>query len=256
MNYIKELYEQKKASAEKRFIKWELSLEEFTHLYALRNTETCAYSGLPFNLTDATSDEYPSIERIDDLGTYSLSNVLLVSRRANLLKDRYIDKGVSQKGLPEKDLRLIHRIEKLMGNKDALAEKQIPYLDIKTSLQKENLEKSKLFKEKMLRLQEVEVAEMYSKFGRTIVDHCGKEMPLSFSQFKRSILRKTCELTNEVLPEKLSERSLWVRDKNLPVDRSNIVTTTKNIQESLDMFEVNSKMNHSQIVKIFKGVVK
>jgi hypothetical protein len=81
-------------------------------------------------------------------------------------------------------------------------------------------------------------------------------MPLSFSQYKKTLLRSKCQITGDKLPEDVTERSVWVKDKTKPVCKDNIICTTKTLANSLDKFEAESKMSFIEMKKVFKGLVK
>jgi hypothetical protein len=253
---IEQLYQEKIASAHNRNLSFNLSLEEFKHLYALRNTERCAYTNKTFVLSKGTSHEhYPTLERINADQPYSLENLVWVTHIANQVKNIVVDQGKPFKPTTIEQENLVKSLTKLFNSPEVLVERQKPYLAIKTNIAKENIRLANEAKERNRQLQEVEVAKMYSEWGSTIVSSGGKLL-VTFSDYKRKLQRTKCQLTGEVLPEAFSMRSMWVKDKSLPVTKDNIICTTKIIQESLDTFEVKSKLCGKEAAKVFSGVVK
>lgn len=82
---IKSIFNGLKASAKKRNIEFTLSLSDLHHLSF---PITCPILGIPlkFNRGKARDDSY-SIDRIDSNGPYSIDNIIVVSWKANRLKN-------------------------------------------------------------------------------------------------------------------------------------------------------------------------
>lgn len=89
MNYIpdiKTIYNRLKASAKKRNIAFELTI---TDLNELSFPITCPILGMPlkYNRGAAQDDSY-SIDRIDSSKGYSADNIIVISLKANKLKNK------------------------------------------------------------------------------------------------------------------------------------------------------------------------
>jgi len=253
---IKEYYNHKKELAAKRNLAWNFSLEEFEHFYKLRSTENCAYTNKKFVFNKSSNHNYyPTIERINSEMPYSLENCVWVTKVANDIKNVIIDRGESLVANTVEEENLVKSLTKLFNSPEVLSDRQKPYLDIKSNIAKENIRLANEARERKKRLEEVNVTKMFSEWGELIVDSGGR-LDVRFSDYKRTLLRKKCQLTGNSLPESLSDRSVWVKDKTKPVSKDNIVCTTKIVQESLDLFEAKSKMNINEIAQVFKGVVK
>ena len=253
---FQEFYQQKKSQAEKRNLDFNFTEIEFKHFYDLKNKVKCFYSDQEF--VHVTNDnKSPTMERIDEHLPYSLDNCVWVTKETNNMKQTFIENEKSPSILNQDNKRKLTRIKKLLNSPNTLQKKKEEYLlPIRERIKQENLEATRLRKELERQSKEVELAGMYNEFGKLCLDNNVK-MPLRFSDYKRTLTRVNCQITGEPLPEKLSERSIWVMDKTLPVSKDNILCTTKDIQNGLDMFEVNSKLSGIRnISKVFKGVVK
>lgn len=251
-----EFYEYKKNAAAKRNLDFNFTEIEFKHFYELRNKVNCFYSDKPFN-HEKNHDHSPTMERINEHLPYSLDNCVWVTKEVNNLKQVYIENNGPYTKASAEDIRKVTRIKKLLNSPDTLLKKKEEYLlPVRKRIQQENLEAAQLRQELTRQQQEVELAGMFNSFGKMCLD-ANVKMPLRFSDYKRTLTRTKCQITGEVLPQKLSERAIWVKDKTLPVTKDNILCTTINIQNGLDSFEANSKITGIEnIAQVFKGVVK
>ena len=82
---LKTLYNRLKASAKKRNIPFELTITDF---YDIGWPISCPILGIPlkFNRGQAKDDSY-SIDRIDSTKGYTVDNIVIISLRANKLKN-------------------------------------------------------------------------------------------------------------------------------------------------------------------------
>lgn len=69
-------------------------------------------------------------------------------------------------------------------------------------------------------------------------------------------MSKQCWLTKRPLPSKLEERSLFVIDKTQPVAGSNVVVTTKTMQQALGALQGSCKMTTKTIQVLGKNLIK
>lgn len=82
---IKSIYNRLKASAKRRNIEFKLTIPELNHLSF---PITCPILGIPlsFNRLEAQDNSY-SFDRIDSSKPYEIDNIIVVSWRANKLKN-------------------------------------------------------------------------------------------------------------------------------------------------------------------------
>lgn len=86
MNFpeIKTLYNRLKNSAKKRNIPFSLTL---TELNSLTFPISCPILGIPLNTNKIQSDNSYSIDRIDSSKGYEIDNIIVISWKANRLKN-------------------------------------------------------------------------------------------------------------------------------------------------------------------------
>ena len=80
----KKLYNSLKASAKKRNIPFNLTL---TDLNNLTFPITCPILGIPLSVNNKQSDNSYSIDRIDSSKGYEIDNIIVISWKANRLKN-------------------------------------------------------------------------------------------------------------------------------------------------------------------------
>ena len=80
----KKLYTSLKASAKKRNIPFNLTL---TDLNNLTFPITCPILGIPLSVNNKQSDNSYSIDRIDSAKGYEIDNIIVISWKANRLKN-------------------------------------------------------------------------------------------------------------------------------------------------------------------------
>ena len=84
-DYTKKLYNNLKASAKKRNIEFTLTLSEINNLTI---PLTCPILGIPLRFnTGRIGDDSISIDRIDSTKGYEIENIIVVSWKANRLKN-------------------------------------------------------------------------------------------------------------------------------------------------------------------------
>ena len=256
--YIVDQYENKKASCIPRAISFDFTLEEYYRFCKLKESVNCFYSNKQFEY-DAPKkgqlwDNRPTIERLDDSKGYSLSNCVWCTQSCNMLKNNYFQLGHNIEDADLAYRSVIARIGKLLSNTEALREAQKPYLSLGDTLHQENMKAAQAHRELQEKLEEVYLAEMYSKFGKQLLIDLKVNMELTFSEFKRTITRKKCEVTKRPLPEDVRERALWIKDKTAKVDLSNLICTTVVMSEALDTFSVKADLSHDMMCQLFKKI--
>lgn len=86
MNFpeTKKLYNRLKSSAKKRGIDFDLTLSDLNNLTF---PITCPILGIPLALNNVQSDNSYSIDRIDSSKGYTIDNIIVISWKANRLKN-------------------------------------------------------------------------------------------------------------------------------------------------------------------------
>jgi len=86
MNYpeSKKLYNRLKTSAKKRNIQFDLTLTELNNLTF---PITCPILGIPLSVNRTQQDNSYSIDRIDSDKGYTIDNIIVISWKANRLKN-------------------------------------------------------------------------------------------------------------------------------------------------------------------------
>jgi hypothetical protein len=74
--------------AEARGIKWDIEVEDVWGLYE-KQDRVCKLSGLPIGWADIGRNHTASIDRIDSNKGYVLSNIQLVHKDVNVMKNKY-----------------------------------------------------------------------------------------------------------------------------------------------------------------------
>ena len=89
----KKLYNSLKSSAKKRNIPFNLTL---TDLNNLTFPITCPILGIPLSVNNKQSDNSYSIDRIDSSKGYEIDNIIVISWKANRLKNNATNEDLSK----------------------------------------------------------------------------------------------------------------------------------------------------------------
>lgn len=250
-------YKRKQLDAESRCIPFELTEQEFIKLKQIRDLpETrCAYTNKVF-VKRENHPHYPSLERIDPNGPYSIDNVLWVTTEANLVKDVYIDKHIKTLDrAKEVEIQIYNQISKLFVDPNwtkVLWQKQIgKHLQVPeqvVSLPEQNTEVV------IAQHSDVSLTETYLKFAN-LAKSVPVEFSLSFVEFKQIWNRKRCQLTLVPLDDNM-QKVVYCVDKTLGFTKGNCLLTSTLVQETLDNMFVKTKMTNKQWLKVFEKLSK
>ena len=243
MTNLEDRYNAKKQSCTDRMISFDLSLDQWKALWKLQETETCAYLNLPFN--NSKKDHGATIERIKDGIGYTISNICLVTKLANDLKNNYVFLGKDLKGVSSTNRSYIHRINKILNCQDNIDKVLLPYTEAFAKLKdtnsirikKQNTEKTK---------QQVIAAEAkkwedelsFAKHYISIVEELsqvGVELQITLGTLKKSLGRcNKCQVSGEVFTN-IEDKWLFIINKSLPVTSDNVKVTTRNVRNAMDL---------------------
>lgn len=284
MTTLNEQYEfaftRKQDSCKQRGLEFTLTLGEYVTLMNSRHGGRCSYSGRKFNMSDTNHKDYPTIERLKQDEGYTRSNSLLITAQCNKLKDDFIDKGLSMKGIGPDKINLVQRIKKFLnkpqeeimqpyydlydfveqqqGEKDArdteLQNKVNHIRNEQTRLEKEAIEKSRVDEIKTKVYSEVELAKHYIKQVEGF-EKFGKVYELTIKTH-RDIVRKTkCSVSGEKF-ESLNDKWLWVIDKSKPLSKENLLVVTLNMSNTLDLLQVACRGDNKVMLKGLQNLAK
>lgn len=171
-------YETKKKSSKQRGIEFSLTKEEFMNLHKMATV--CDYTGIAFD----NGLHQKSIERIDDTKGYHTWNTCVVSARVNVLKDSFVDKMKKCSLLPE-ELPLLEKIRHTLNTKTPEQLTAKYRITGETKMNQESIVNKPSN-------SDITLAQAYVKFAEG-----KKEMQLSFPEFKKLYVRKTCAVTGK-----------------------------------------------------------
>lgn len=276
MNFTEERvltkWKAKKKSCNKRKIPMLLTQEQFVFLHQ-HNDLVCDYTGLKMS-TNHNTDNYISLERIDCTKPYQLGNICFVTRVANRLKgsifDQY-DKGQENAGISLKGkyrevffqmLDVVRNHEYIQMLKEKYSEENVNKMMKKGEIKVNKIEVkaeatvvSNVNPEKPHN-KELDITKVYTSFGTFIEQKCDSVYNLTYAQFKSLVSRKTCMLTKRQLPESIYQIGFFIPDKTKPVNKTNILVTSKTLQESLDKLMVESKLTVNELKHLVKVLGK
>lgn len=264
-------YNSKVNNATQKGLQVTLTLEQYICMY-LCHDGLCDYTRLP--MSDNVNDvNYVSLERIDSQVGYTPNNVCLIRADVNALKGTIFD-VVAKQGFTKHtvdgsrvDAELLVKLcdtiynptkmeaiknkyklmfdkYKLLGDNHTIEIDEAP-----TSITQEE---TTVTQQTINKNPELQYTLMYHTFGSQI-EALDVEFGLSYSDYKRMITRKYCQLTDKVLSAETA--AVWVVDKTLPVDKNNVLVVDKFVAAGLDMFMVNAKLNLVELKKLCKNLI-
>lgn len=237
------VYYNKVASCKKRLITMGLSKSEYIALLRARPNMKCFYTDVELSINKGPNNpDYPTIERLDSNNGYVESNVVIVSKRANDIKNLYVEGNKSRKGISENDMRVLQRIEKSLSMKVGWDEKLAEYSEIFRKAREADLEKkakvakenTKLLRETALERQKREL-QLTSGFVQTckLFEEYGKVFGISFKEWRDINRRKNCSISGLPLDE--DNRALFVKDKTVDIiTKKDVILVHKDVQQGLD----------------------
>ncbi|WP_198652725.1 hypothetical protein [Escherichia coli] len=290
---LQKKYKRKKHNAKKRGISFTLTWEEYL-LFGkkLLGHGVCDYTLLPFS-TNIENDGranpyYPSLERIDDNGAYSLENCCVIGCRCNILKDLLVDKMISTSIKGEDDCLILQqmilhmsedrmkklreeytldnfllqysvidgRIEEIMRKKEEDMEKEFDTCDKQAlhhinSIVNEPLEDTPAKDRDCSSLPEdVYVAKDYA-FYCSVFHDAGMKVDLTFSQFKSAYSKKVCALTGERL---FGTKPILISDWNKGFVKGNFMIVSPLMEKAMTDLMKTTHMSMSELADMFKRV--
>ena len=227
---IKNAYENKKASCDKRNLTFNLSEDYYRILMRSREKMVCFYTGKPFNLRDTNGDNYPSLDRINPSKGYTLDNTVMCTRIANEVKNDYIESGKGLgKNMTNKQINIYRSIDKVLNQPELMKERLLPYQEIQDKLSQKELEDVKkdtentLKNEERIRQENIakakekvelqrEMARHYLKIVETL-ESCGKVYALSTKEHRDIFRVKRDQITGNYFKSH-SDKFMWITNKN------------------------------------------
>ena len=158
---------------------------------------TCDYTGESFS-DIADTDNFPSLERVDSELPYQEGNLCVVTKRINSIKGN-LESGV--KGHPlkvsQEDRVVFNKMWSIISSPSKMKSTLNHYIPKK----KEEIEMTTTKVEKEIGVtatqhEDIELSGLYSNFMKFFLS-MGKDVELSFSQFKHIYKRKACFLSGE-----------------------------------------------------------
>lgn len=207
---IKTKYQNKKNNANKRGVKFLLTLEEFESL--ITKADVCDYTGVVFS-DNPKSEHYKSVERIDKTKPYERSNCCMVTIKANGIKDRLEEQAGN---ISVQDMEVYMQIRRTLDTKTA---EQL------TSKYFETI-KSKKENTMVTQNDDLTIAEEYIQFAKR-----QEEFELSFNKYKKLFARKTCQITGKHFESGKFNRRLIRRDQEEGWTDSNTITVCRIVGE-------------------------
>ncbi len=265
-------YNNKKRGCKKRGIEFNFTKAEWTKFVGVLAHVRCAYTNERFchRLQHSHS---PTCERIDEREPYSLHNCVWVTFAANQLKEKYLESSGKTIDMTATDeVYLLKKIVNVISNEEEIQAVKEKYLNLmenppKTNTeilqemidvedqQVQNADQPKQEKEVKVRFTtvssniEVRLAASYVRVCEYF-ESIGCEFVLTFSQYKRKMNLKNCQLTGSPFGQG-SSKVLFLVDKNLPVAFNNVLTTDKHTKQVFDNLESATGMS---LVKLKAGL--
>lgn len=251
---LESMYYTKQERCKERFISFEYSMDEWKGLYRLLEDDlfTCAYTNTSFINNDPKKGF--SLERIDDKKGYSIENTVFVTLEANNLKCLYIENNGDRSKLDMTRNGFVTRIERIVGSVEHINEIQLPYKHLFPK-KSDVLMKEKSITNITYINKEIEFAKYYFETG-SVIESVGAEWNITYNEFKHHVSRKKCMLTGRKINLSEGNIGLFIPDKTAPIDKGNLIVTTKEIQEALDTLMVSAKMSFEELQKLCKCIVK
>ena len=224
-----------KQHAKDRIIDVLLTEQEYRFLMIVKFIPgmTCAYTNNVF-IHRKGHIHSPTLDRIDDYGPYSMSNIVLASNSSNVLKDN-IDKNITRSGSYDHGIEICIR-ESLRHKKYKVQQDHLAKL-FDEFAHGENAFVSKYFRkpgdsdESVVENVDFQLAKLYCDLLKSY-----PTSQLSFSEFKRIMSKKRCEITRQEFGG-ISDKRVLLRNPEYSLSKSNVIL----VNESTYFFA--SKLN-------------
>ena len=246
-------YNKKKEQSEKRAIDFTFTLEEWKTFIRLKYRLTCAYTNQKF--VHKGDDKFnPTIERINEGGSYSPENAIWVTKQINGLKNTYMELGKSQKGLGTNEIGLLHRVQKILNKSDGVEQIMKPYkvaydnLTQKLSethevkmkdLEEQRIKLDKEVAEKAVQAAKVDkinqqrmLATHYLRISDQFQD-LGLLFDVDIKNFRDMMRIKNDKITGKTFSS-MKDKFIFVVDKSKPITKDNCLVVAESTQKALD----------------------
>lgn len=239
---------------EERGIEMHLTKEQFFNLF-LTSDGICDYTDTPMS-SDPSRHDYVSIERISEEDSYKLGNICLVRKDINTIKGRLLDhvETIRQGSHIKADMRpLVAKMLTVVFDKEKMRELRDKYKSIGETMKpnkttetpsKTNTQPPS---EGFNINQDVCLSKDYVALGELVGGVA--DFNMNFSEYKRKMSVNKCQLTKRKFGESDSKVLYWV-DKTKPFTYNNTLTTTKSIQEGLDMFSAKANLSLTELKNV------
>lgn len=234
---------------------------------------------------------YPTVERIDDSKGYISGNVCVVGYRANQLKDKLVDKCTNIVIDNQKDQKIVRALILNMSSDhlNRLKERYIyqPNKEVSKDCDKEcklNTKEDSIMPELSVvenvvetRLTESNISSAdtldekgdegqseISPLPRDVViaqsymNHCkafssvGMKVDVSFAQYKRKFVRKTCAMSGEELSD--NEKYVLIMDLDSGFSAGNFVIVSQKMQTAMSNLIAQTKLPLPDVYAMMKNI--
>ena len=284
---LTERFEKKAANAEKRKIKFTLTMDDWFMMgKKLLGMGCCDYTDMPFSLSiyQGYNPRYPSVERIDDKLGYVRGNVCVVCRRANELKDVLVDKKTAITIIDPLDREMVQAMMLHMSQEhlDQLKTVYIPEeeneeminmnhhaeaahneaynalasfpesAEVELPAEPYVAQEEEVVEEKPALPEDVAVALAYANACKDF-HAVGMNVTVSYAQFKAKYSRTTCALSGEKLTGE--PKSILVLDLGVGFAKDNFVIVSEKLYKALTQLMISTGMSLPKITAMMNKVV-
>lgn len=234
-------YERKRKEASKRKISFDITIEQYIRLHEMlsKGLVKCFYTDSSF----VHRKDHPNcatLERLCDRMPYRIDNVVWVTKKSNEIKDSVFDKKSKKTSLlSDNELHISKLIRNSFNNaekRESVRDFYIKYCchdcvfdkfeithilsDVTELIDQEITED---LSEPPFVCDDIDICRLYQEFYSI---NNKSDFDLPFSDFKKLITTKHCELTGERIysPE---DAMIFIKTDSLPISLSNCVITTK-----------------------------
>ena len=255
-------YEHKKSQAEKRFIPFEFTFEEFKVLLRLKHQGIrCAYTNQKFH-TKGGHKYTASLERIDGSKPYCKENVIYVTTEANKLKNFAIELKQGMKGLTTDEISIVHRITKILNDPQGIERIMLPYKQaydkMAVTVSHEHDKKMEELREQSIKMEKEAAEKAAQEELKSKLDNersvartylamsdmftgMGVEFELTIKEWRDKTRTTRCMISGEKFASR-EDMFIWVKDKSQPLTKDNCIICKKEVQQSIDFLAQNGNI--------------